>query len=133
MKVFANISVTFTTLILLLFGASGIGVERCICTGKTTLVLPGAQDFCAGEDDCCGDDEDCGDGCDTTVIVSLSDYIAGSGERVAVGCWPLAIGCWPLAVGCWPLATGCQLAAHHSSLSSPPQPRSVETAMVLRV
>ena len=78
MKVLANISVTFTTLILLLFGASGIGMERCICTGKTTVMLPGAHDFCNDEEDCCGDDKDCNDDCDTVVIVSLSDYLADS-------------------------------------------------------
>ena len=132
MKVLANISVTFTTLILLLFGASGIGMERCICTGKTTVMLPGAHDFCTDEEDCCGDDEDCNDGCDTVVIVSLSDYLADSEQQTVFSGQCLVFSSQALPTINHPLPTYIS----HSSFLTPHSSfflRRAETTTVLRV
>ena len=132
MKVLANISVTFTTLILLLFGASGIGMERCICTGKTTVMLPGAHDFCTDEEDCCGDDEDCNDDCDTVVIVNLSDYLAGSEQQTVFSGQCLVFSGQSLPTINHPLPTYIS----HSSFLTPHSSfflRGAETTTVLRV
>lgn len=132
MKVLANISVTFTTLILLLFGASGIGMERCICTGKTTVMLPGAHDFCTDEEDCCGDDKDCNDDCDTVVIVSLSDYLADSEQQTVFSGQCLVFSSQALPTINHPLPTYIS----HSPFLTPHSSfflRGAETTTVLRV
>ncbi len=52
MKVLSKIAISFTVLILLMFGTGGIGVAKCSCTGKTTLVLPIERGCCPMESDC---------------------------------------------------------------------------------
>lgn len=87
MRTVANISVTFTTLILLLFGASGIGVERCLCTGKMAPLTLSGGNFCTSGDDCCPHEADNHNeqGCDTVTIVELSTSAPTS--RVECGKW----------------------------------------------
>lgn len=52
MKVLPKIAIAFSVLILLTFGTGGIGVAKCNCTGKTTLVLPIERGCCPMESDC---------------------------------------------------------------------------------
>ena len=52
MRLVSNIAITLTTLILLVFGAGGIGVTKCACTGKTSLVIPLEQGCCPVDSDC---------------------------------------------------------------------------------
>ena len=52
MKVLSKIAIAFTVLILMTFGTGGIGVAKCNCTGKTTLVLPIERGCCPTESDC---------------------------------------------------------------------------------
>ena len=52
MKRLANISITFTTLILLILGSGGISVERCACSGKTHFLTLGEPNCCPTEGTC---------------------------------------------------------------------------------
>lgn len=52
MRRLANISVTFTTLILLLFGASGITVAKCACSGKAKVPVMEDVGCCPSERGC---------------------------------------------------------------------------------
>ncbi|MGX8712057.1 MAG: hypothetical protein ACSW8I_00010 [bacterium] len=48
----ANISITFTTLILLTFGAGGVSLAKCACSGKTSLLTMNDFGCCPSEGDC---------------------------------------------------------------------------------
>lgn len=63
MKSFSIILTSFTVLILLVFGTGGVGVAKCNCSGKTSLVLPLEHGCCPTESDCM-----------SVTIVQLSDY-----------------------------------------------------------
>lgn len=52
MRFVANIAITFTTLILLTFGAGGISVMKCACSGKTTFLTMSNVDCCPTEGNC---------------------------------------------------------------------------------
>lgn len=52
MKWFSNIIITLTVLILLVFGAGGVGVSKCACSGKISLLTPLEQGCCPVESDC---------------------------------------------------------------------------------
>lgn len=52
MRLFSNIIITITTLILLVFGAGGVGVLKCACSGKTSLLMPLEQSCCPVNSDC---------------------------------------------------------------------------------
>ena len=52
MKRIANIVVSFTVLILLLFGTGGLSLMRCSCSGKVSLVLPTDKSCCPTEGNC---------------------------------------------------------------------------------
>lgn len=52
MKRVANIVVSFTVLILLLFGTGGLSLMRCSCSGKVSLVLPSDNNCCPIESNC---------------------------------------------------------------------------------
>lgn len=52
MKRLANISIAFTTLILLVLGSGGISVERCACSGKTQFLTLSDFNCCPTEGTC---------------------------------------------------------------------------------
>ena len=52
MKRIANIVVSFTVLILLLFGTGGLSLMKCSCSGKVSLVLPTDGSCCPQEGGC---------------------------------------------------------------------------------
>ena len=52
MKAVSHLMVMLTTLILMLFGASGVGVEHCACSGRVSLVMPISKACCAGNAPC---------------------------------------------------------------------------------
>ena len=52
MKWFSNIIITLTMLILLVFGAGGIGVSKCACSGKISFLMPLEQGCCPMDSDC---------------------------------------------------------------------------------
>ena len=64
MKVLSKIAISFTVLILLMFGTGGIGVAKCNCTGKTTLILPIERSCCPLESDCM-----------SITVKHISDYV----------------------------------------------------------
>ena len=51
MRTVSHIMITLSTLMMLLFG-SGIGWQRCTCTGKVSLVLPAQHDCCKRGSSC---------------------------------------------------------------------------------
>lgn len=52
MRIVANISITLTTLILLVFGAGGVSVTKCACSGKTSLLTMSDAGCCPSEGGC---------------------------------------------------------------------------------
>ena len=52
MKRIANIFVSFTVLILLLFGTGGVSLMKCSCSGKVSIVLPTDGRCCPQEGSC---------------------------------------------------------------------------------
>ena len=52
MKRIASIVISFTVLILLLFGTGGLSLMKCSCTGKVTLLLPTEGNCCPQERSC---------------------------------------------------------------------------------
>ncbi len=52
MKSVSSIIISATTLILLIFGAGGIGYSKCSCSGKTSLLIPLDDDCCPSESGC---------------------------------------------------------------------------------
>lgn len=52
MKLVSKISIAFTMLIILIFGIGGVGVAKCACSGKTSLVLPMERGCCPMDSDC---------------------------------------------------------------------------------
>ena len=52
MKRLANILTTVTVLVLLTFCGGGIGVVKCACSGKVSLLLPDRHGCCPTEGDC---------------------------------------------------------------------------------
>ncbi|MBO4306909.1 MAG: hypothetical protein J5848_01185 [Bacteroidales bacterium] len=52
MKHFSYISIAFTTLILLVFGSGGVGIEKCACSGKISIANPLSEDCCPNESGC---------------------------------------------------------------------------------
>ena len=65
MKMLSKIAISFTMLILIMFGTGGICVAQCSCTGKTTLMLPIERGCCPMESDCM-----------TITVAHISDYEA---------------------------------------------------------
>ena len=63
MKMLSKIAISFTMLILIMFGTGGICVAQCSCTGKTTLMLPIERGCCPMESDCM-----------TITVAHISDY-----------------------------------------------------------
>ena len=63
MKLPSKISIVFTLLILLVFGTGGIGIAKCECSGKTSLMLPMERSCCPTES-----------GCMTIKVAQISDY-----------------------------------------------------------
>lgn len=64
MKHKTNIFVSTIMLTLMLFGASGVSVEKCSCTGRVMLTIPADMGCCPGEN-----------GCMTVKTIHLSDYV----------------------------------------------------------
>ena len=64
MKRAVNIFLSTVMLILMLFGASGVSVEKCSCTGRIMLTIPTDAGCCPGEN-----------GCMTLKTIHLSDYV----------------------------------------------------------
>jgi len=62
MKQLAHIVIAATTLIVMLFGAGGVGLMTCACSGDTSLILP-------LDEGCCGTDRSCM----TVNILQMSD------------------------------------------------------------
>ena len=56
------IIILFTTLLLLAFGAGGLGLTKCACSGRTTLLTLDENGCCPGEG-----------GCMTVTVVSMPD------------------------------------------------------------
>lgn len=52
MKHLAHIFIGLTTLILLFFGAGGVGLVKCACSGKVSVMLPSSDNCCRTESDC---------------------------------------------------------------------------------
>lgn len=52
MKHLAHIFIGLTTLILLFFGAGGVGLVKCACSGKVSVMLPNDENCCRTESDC---------------------------------------------------------------------------------
>lgn len=107
MKHLAHIAIALTTLIVTLFGAGGVGLMTCACSGETTLVVP-------MDDGCCGADTSCM----TVRVVQLSE-----GETVTTLLAPLSA--HESEVGSWQLAA---LPAFHPLLSALHSPRCVQGA-----
>lgn len=63
MKVFSKIAITFTVLILLMFGTGGVGFAKCSCSGKISLMIPMDKGCCPMES-----------GCMTISVAHFSDY-----------------------------------------------------------
>lgn len=70
MKRLANISVTLTALIILIFCGGGVCITKCACSGKVSLLLPNNVDCCPADGDCMTV---------TTLQVSDGDMTAGIG------------------------------------------------------
>lgn len=52
MRWFSDIIIALTMLILLVFGAGGVGVMKCDCSGKTSLLTPIERGCCPMDSDC---------------------------------------------------------------------------------
>ena len=52
MKRFSNIAIASIVLTLILFGTSGLSLEKCSCTGQVSVVMAVDKDCCQGESSC---------------------------------------------------------------------------------
>ena len=52
MRRLVNITILFITLILTIFGSSGVSIAKCACSGKTTFLSLGKDNCCPQERDC---------------------------------------------------------------------------------
>lgn len=62
MRQLSGIVISFTTLLLLVFGAGGLGLTKCACSGRTTLLTLDDVGCCPSEGDCM-----------TVTVVSMPD------------------------------------------------------------
>ena len=62
MKQLSSIIISVTTLVLLVFGAGGLGLTKCACSGRTALLTLDDRGCCPGEG-----------GCKTVTVVSMPD------------------------------------------------------------
>lgn len=70
MKHLAHIAVAVTTLIVMLFGAGGVGLMTCACSGDTSLILP-------LDEGCCGSDRSC---MSVTIVRMANSQVAATLE-----------------------------------------------------
>ena len=62
MKHLSGIIISLTTLVMLVFGAGGLGLTKCACSGRTTLLILDDVGCCPTEGDCM-----------TVTVVSMAD------------------------------------------------------------
>lgn len=119
MKVLSKIAISFTVLILLMFGTGGIGVAKCSCTGKTTLVLPIERGCCPMESDCM-----------SITVAHISDFEV---QHLTDTPQPAVIYCCQV-FGHHDIKINCTSAINVSGVfDNPPPPTDIVGTVVLRV
>lgn len=119
MKMLSKIAILFSVLTLLMFGTMGIGVEKCSCTGKTTLMIPIDDDCCPAESDCM-----------TITVAHISDYVVQHHNDTPQ---PTAIAIWQEYNNpyCW---AGRLCTMHETSVpDNAPPPKDHVGSVVIRV
>ena len=119
MKALSKIITSLTVLILLVFGTGGIGVAKCNCSGKTSLVLPIERGCCPTESDCM-----------SITVAHISDYEA---PQYIEAPQPVVISCCQLFGYPKISISRSSLILDSGLLDNPPPPTDIVGTIVLRV
>ena len=119
MRHLAHTAIAITTLIIILFSSSGVGLMTCACSGETTLVLP-------LDDGCCGSDRSCM----TVEVLQMSDSEVVATLKVPVEFTQVFLLPTPHSPLLIPHSS---FLTPHSSLQSPTSPPLGRLSMVMRV
>lgn len=121
MRGVSKISITFTVLILLLFGSSGIVTAHCSCSGKMSIVLP-------TDGNCCPTESSCMD----ITLWHVSDYVVtDSHHHTSTPHDCTIIPAWPKHYQALPMPKSLSTPLRH--VDRPPLPGGTTTVEILRV
>ena len=116
----AHTLISATMLILFVFGRGGVAVERCLCSGKTSLVLLYNEGCCARGSQCM----------QVSIVQGVDDGVA-SATHMPPAPMPTAIVAQPLALCATAFSTFGHPQVGHD-MNAPPPPHA-ERRAVLRV